>query len=181
MGTRMQIQFLWLMLGLATTAVHADPAVNPPVRSGAQVVFPPYTEQRVVFDFYFDHPQKIGPALQWVDGLMKPLVSEPYNFLPEFLDIKVLLHGTEVVALAKSNYGNYQVAVERMRFLASLGVDFRVCATSLQEYGYRASDMQDFLKIVPSAITDLAHWQLKGYAVIQPNVLAKKFATEDIR
>jgi intracellular sulfur oxidation DsrE/DsrF family protein len=177
----MRIQVLLLVLAMASPVFATDPTVNPPTRSGAQTTFPPYTEQKVVFDFYFDHPQKIGPAIQWVDGLMKPLISEPYSYLPEFLDIKVILHGTEVVALARKNYKTYQAAVERMRFLASLGVEFRVCATSLQEYAYRPEDMQEFLKIVPSAITDLAHWQLKGYAVIQPQILSKKFASEDIR
>ncbi len=177
----MWIRVLVLLLCSVPSVFAANPAVNPPIRSGAQIANPPYTEQKAVFDFYFEHPQMIEPAIGWVSALMKPLVSEPLNYLPEFLDIKVVIHGTEIVALAKRNYRTYQTAVERMRYFASIGVDFRVCAMALEEYGYRPEDMQDFVKIVPSAITDLAHWQLKGYALIQPRILFKSQAVEDIR
>ena len=36
-------------------------------------------------------------------------------------------------------------------------------------------------QIVPSAITELAHWQLEGYALIKPEVMDKKFSIEEIR
>ena len=160
----------------------ADNAPNPPVPSGgAHFVAPPYTEQKAVFDFYFDDPQKIGSALQWVRALRKPLIEAPYDYLPEFIDIKVVMHGTEIVSLARKNYPKYRDAVERMRYFATNGVEFRVCALALEEYGYRPEDLQDFVKIVPSAITDIAHWQIKGYALITPQVLEKKFSIDDIR
>lgn len=178
---RLRVSLFLITLFVAGPVAFADPQVNRSPESQAQVVFPPYSEQHILFDFYFDHPQKVGPALSWIDSAMRSLTSEPYNYLPEFLDFKVLFHGSEVVTLAKANYKKYEKEVERMRFLASLGVEFRVCATSLKEFGYRPTDVQEFLKIVPSAVTDLAHWQLMGYAVIQPTVLIKKYATEDIR
>ena len=112
---------------------------------------------------------------------MKPLIEPPYDYLPEFLDIKVVMHGTEIVTLAKKNYQKYRDTVERMRYYASIGVDFRVCMQALEEYGYRAEDLQEFVKIVPSAITDIAHWQIKGYALITPQILEKKFNIDDIR
>lgn len=177
----MWIRFLAVLVITSPTAFAAESPVKPPIRNGAQIVNTPYTEQKVVFDFYFDHPHKIEPAIQWVQALMKPLVSEPFNYLPEFLDIKVVIHGTEIVALAKRNYKEYQTAVERMRYFASIGVDFLVCASALEEYGYRPEDLQDFVKVVPSAITELAHWQLKGFAMIHPQIMFKKHAIEDIR
>lgn len=115
-----------------------------------------------MFDFYFDDPQKISPALQWVRGLIKSLIEPPYDYLPEFLDIKVVMHGTELVSVARKNYAKYRDAVERMRYYASNGVEFRVCAQALDDYGYRPEDLYDFVKIVPSAITDIAHWQIKA-------------------
>ncbi len=90
--------------------------------SDAQFIQTPYTEQKVIFEFYFDEPWKIGPALYWIRSLMNPLMSAPYNMAPEFLDVKVIIHGTEIVTVAKKNYGKYKDAVERMRYYAQLGV-----------------------------------------------------------
>ena len=39
----------------------------------------------------------------------------------------------------------------------------------------------DFIQVVPSAITELAHWQLQGYALLRPIVMEKKFSIEEIR
>ena len=141
----------------------------------------PYTEQKVVFDFYFDDPAKINTALFWIRSLINPLMDEPYGMAPEFLDIKVIIHGTEIVAVARKNYEKYREAVERMRYYASLGVEFRVCGLAAQDYGYDIGDFYDFVRVVPSAITDLAHWQLEGYALLTPTVMDKKYAIEEIR
>lgn len=179
----MYVRSLFISIALLCCApVLAANTPNPPITSGGgHYVDPPYTEQKVVFDFFFDDPQKVAPALQWVRSLMKPLIEPPYDYLPEFLDIKVVMHGTEIVTVARKNYPKYRDAVERMRYFASIGVEFRVCAQALDEYGYRAEDMQDFIKVVPSAITDIAHWQVKGYALITPQVLEKKFSIDEIR
>jgi intracellular sulfur oxidation DsrE/DsrF family protein len=141
----------------------------------------PYSEQKVVFDFYFDDPQKINTALYWIRSLTNPLMEEPYGMAPEFLDIKVIIHGTEIVTVARKNYEKYREAVERMRYYASLGVDFRVCGLAAHDYDYDTDAFYDFIKVVPSAITDLAHWQLEGYALITPLVMEKKHAVEEIR
>jgi intracellular sulfur oxidation DsrE/DsrF family protein len=150
-------------------------------RSDAKVVQPPYQEQKVVFDFYFDEPQKIGAALYWVRALLNPLVEEPYGYAPEFLDVVVVIHGTEIVTTAKHHYDRYREAVERMKYYASLGVKFRVCGIAAADYGYSAKDFHDFIEIVPSAITELAHWQLQGHALIVPQVLSKRLSVEEIR
>jgi intracellular sulfur oxidation DsrE/DsrF family protein len=97
------------------------------------------------------------------------------------MDIKVIIHGTEIVTVAKKNYEKYKTAVERMKYYAALGVEFRVCALAAQDYDYTEKDFQDFIKIVPSAITELAHWQQQGYALIRPIVMDKKFSVEEIR
>jgi uncharacterized protein len=100
---------------------------------------------------------------------------------PELMSIKVVIHGTEIVTLAKKNYDKYRDAVERMRYYAGLGVEFKVCGLAAHDYGYRPEDFQDFVQVVPSAITELAHWQMQGYALITPVVLEKKFSVEAIR
>lgn len=141
----------------------------------------PYKEQKVVYDFYFDEPEKINTALYWIRSLMNPLMDVPYEMAPEFMDIKVIIHGTEIVTVARKNYKKYREAVDRMRYYASLGVDFRVCGLAAHDYGYQAADFQDFVTITPSAITELAHWQMEGYALITPVVMEKRFSIEEIR
>jgi len=141
----------------------------------------PYSEQKVVFDFYFDDPAKINTALFWIRSLINPLMDEPYGMAPELLDIKVIIHGTEIVTVARKNFDKYREAVERMRYYASLGVDFRVCGLAAHDYDYDIDAFYDFVKVVPSAITELAHWQLEGYALITPQVMEKKYALEEIR
>jgi intracellular sulfur oxidation DsrE/DsrF family protein len=85
------------------------------------------------------------------------------------------------VTVARHNYGKYRDAVERMRYYAALGVDFRVCELAAQDYHYEAGDFHDFVKMTPSAITELAHWQQQGYAIIAPQVMDKKYSIEEIR
>lgn len=141
----------------------------------------PYTEQKVVYDFYFDDPQKINSALFWIRSLITPLMDDPYGMAPEFLDIKVVIHGTEIVTVARKNYEKYRDAVERMRYYASLGVEFKVCGLAASDYDYAPDAFHEFIDVVPSAITELAHWQLQGHALITPVVTEKKHAIEDIR
>ena len=165
------ILLLYLMAALPG---QAEEAVSRAVQT-------PYTEQKVVFDFYFDEPDKINTALFWIRSLINPLMDEPYGLAPEFLDIKVIIHGTEIVTLARKNYARYEDAVERMRYYAALGVEFKVCGLAAHDYHYATDDFYEFVDVVPSAITELAHWQLAGYALVTPQVLEKKHAIEDIR
>ena len=161
------------LIMLVSTFAHAD--------RGAEFVQTPYSEQKVVFDFYFDEPAKINAALYWIRSLMNPLMESPYDMAPEFMDLKVIIHGTEIVTVAKKNYDKYKDAVERMRYYADLGVEFRVCGIAAQDYSYAREDFYDFIKIAPSAITEIAHWQQQGYALVTPVVMEKKFSIEEIR
>src|SRR5512143_1077592 len=86
----------------------------------AKLVQTPYREPHVVFDFYFDDPAKINAALYWIRALINPLTEAPYDMAPELMSIKAVIHGTEIVTLAKKNYDKYRDAVERMRYYAGL-------------------------------------------------------------
>jgi hypothetical protein len=164
---------LLLILFLLAPLAQAD--------TGAEFVQTPYREPKVVFDFYFDDPQKINAALYWIRALMNPLGESPYDMAPEMMDIKVIIHGTEIVTVARHNYEKYQNAVERMRYYAALGVEFRVCGLAAEDYDYAPADFYEFVKVTPSAITELAHWQSEGYAVIAPDIKEKKYRIEEIR
>lgn len=147
----------------------------------AEFIQTPYTEQKVVFDFYFDEPAKIASALYWLRTLVKTLSDEPYNIATDNNDIKVIIHGTEIVTLAKKNYDKYKDVVERMRYYTEFGVEFKVCGLAAKDYDYDIKDFYEFVDLVPSSITELAHWQLQGYALIVPIISYKKHAIEDIR
>ncbi|MGD8407967.1 MAG: DsrE family protein [Thiohalophilus sp.] len=164
---------------LMTLLLASLPAIGP--TRAAEFVETPYGEQKVVFDFYLDDPAKTAAALYWLRSLMNPLMEEPYGYAPEFLDIVVVIHGTEIVTVAKKNYAKYRNVVERMKYYSQLGVRFRVCNLAAQDYGYRKEDFYDFIQVVPSAITELAHWQLQGYALIRPIVMEKKYSVDEIR
>ncbi len=160
------------------TSSYAEPSVD----DSAQFIDTPYSEeQKVLFEFFLDEPQKIHSALYWLRSYMNTLTASPYDLAPEFMNIIVLIHGTEIVTLAKHNYDKYKSAVERMRYYEQLGVEFRVCGDAADDYGYAAKDFHSFVKIVPSAIVELAHWQNQNYAIIRPLVFEKKFSIEEIR
>lgn len=126
-------------------------------------------------------PQKIGSALYWVRSLMNPLQAAPYNYSPEDLSIVIVIHGTEIVTVAKKNEAKNREAVDRMRYYAGLGVSFKVCGQAMEECGYAVKDFQDFIEVVPNAISELAHRQQQGYALITPRIMSKTIDIESIR
>lgn len=152
-----------------------------PVGAASKWVQTPYAPAKVMFEFYLDDPQKIGSALYWVRSLLNPLQAAPYNFSPEDLSVVIVIHGTEIVTVAKKNQKKYQEAVDRMRYYADLGVAFKVCGQAAEDFGYKVEDFQDFIEVVPNAITELAHWQQQGYALIVPQILDKTISIESIR
>lgn len=174
------IYYVVLALLLSSAPSRAE-QTDDQAAGGARIEQTPYSEQKVVFDFYLDDPEKIHSALFWIRALMNPLTDTPYNMAPEFLSIKVVIHGTEIVTLVQKNRARYQEAVERMRYYAQLGVEFKVCALAAVDYDYSPEDFYDFVQIVPSAITELAHWQLQGYALITPQVYVKQHSIQEIR
>ena len=168
-----RITALWLSLGLlwAPAMAHAQ----------AVVVQTPYQQPRALFDIYLDHPAKMGAALFWLRSFVNPLQEAPYSLFNEDMSVVVVMHGTELVTLAKKNEAKYEDVVQRLRFYADQGVKFKVCGLALKDFGYTAADLQPFVEVTPSAITELVHWQNQGYGLITPVVTDKKLSIEDIR
>ena len=169
-----------MKLALTLLILLGSNVLSPALAAGKWVATP-YAPAKVVFDFYLDDPQKINSALYWVRSLMNPLQEAPYNYPPEDMNIVVVIHGTEVVTVATKNATQYHEAVDRMRYYADLGVSFKVCGQAAEDFGYAVKDFQDFIEVVPNAITELAHWQQQGYALITPQVMEKKINIESIR
>lgn len=149
--------------------------------NAGKVVHPDYQEPKAVFDFFFADPRHINSGLFWIRSFMNPLTEAPYNMAPEFIGVVVVIHGTEIVTLARHNYEKYRDAVERMRYYASLGVQFKVCGLAAEDFQYDADSFYDFVDIVPSAMTELAYWQQQGYGLVIPQIMDKVFSTEEIR
>lgn len=155
----------------------------PPVTASAQatVVQTPYQHPKALFDIYLDHPAKMGAALYWLRSFVNPLLQAPYSFFNEDMRVVVVLHGTELVTLARKNEAKYEDVVQRMRYYADHGVKFRVCGLALQDFGYTPADLQPFVEVAPSAMTELVHWQNQGYGLITPIVTDKKLSIDEIR
>lgn len=166
---------------LAACAIGLAPLAAPPVQAQAKFVQTPYQRPKVLFDFYLDNPAKMGAALYWVRSFMNPLLEAPYSLFNDDMSVIVLLHGTELVTVAKKNETKYEEIVQRMRYYADQGVKFKVCGLALQDFGYTLADMQPFIEVTPSAMTELVHWQNQGYGLITPVVTDKRFSIEDIR
>lgn len=167
--------------GLAWASALAFALPPQAAHAQAKVVQTPYKNPKALFDIYLDHPAKLGAALYWLRSFVNPLTEAPYSFFNEDMSVIVLLHGTELVTLAKKNEPKYEEVVQRMRYYAGLGVTFKVCGLALQDFGYTAADMQAFVEVTPSAITELVHWQNQGYALVTPTVVDKKLSVEEIR
>lgn len=177
--THLIFYFLFVLLLCSSGLCAAD---EPQENTKAEFVDTPYSEeQNVLFELFLDEPEKIHSALYWLRSYMNTLMGDPYDLSPEFMNVIVLIHGTEIVTLARKNYDRYKSAVERMRYYEQLGVEFRVCGDAAEDYGYTREDFYSFVKIVPSAIAELAHWQNQGYAIIRPLVFERKHTIEEIR
>jgi len=155
--------------------------VAAPALAQGKFVQTPYQSPKVLMDIYLDDPAKLDAALYWLRSLVNPLSDAPYNMMIDDMRIIVLMHGTEIVTLARKNQERYADVVQRMRYYADMGVKFKVCGLALQDYHYTVADMQDFVEVTPSAMAELMHWQNQGYALITPLVPEKKFSIDSIR
>ena len=121
-------------------------------------------ELKIAFDFNFNDPQGIERALYPVSFILKTIQEYgPATFEP---NIVVVLHGSEVVALARQNYQRYQAIVDRASRLADLGVKFEICVVAASALGFQPEDFHGFVDIVPLGTYALAYHASKGYAVI---------------
>ena len=168
--------FIFLFIFIATT-FGGEKKAPPFIQTQYQAPF------RAVVEFYFDEPEKIRPALEWVSNIIFVLSKEPYNFIPgEDIDIVVIIHGTEITTLVRKNREKYKDIIERMEGMTMYGVKFKVCSMAAQLiYHYRLEDFPEFVEFVPSAITEILHWQHKGYALLIPRIYERKRSIEEIR
>ena len=170
---------LYLLLLSLSPMIIADESGE---KTTATVRQTPYAEdQKVIFDFFFNHPHKINTGLDWLRVYMNTLMDSPYDQAPEFMSIKVMIHGAEILTLVGNNYEKYTRAVQRMRYFESLGVEFMACHSFATELGYQPSDFYDFVTLVPAAHNELIHWQSNGYTLMTPLAQNKLLSREELR
>jgi intracellular sulfur oxidation DsrE/DsrF family protein len=151
-------------------------------RAAGRVVQTPYkAPMKVVFEFYLDDPATIANALFWLRSVFNTAQAAPYDFAPDDVQAVMVLHGTEIATTVKRNEARYRESVDRMRYYAQMGVKFKVCGQAAHDFGYTPEDFQDFIEIVPNAMTELVYWQQQGHALIIPRILIKREATENLR
>ena len=173
---RAGVFLLTLILGVGLGNLFVSPA-----HAQATRVQTPYANPKVLVDVYLDHPAKMSAALYWLRSFINPLTEAPYSMFAEDLNVIVLLHGTEIVTVAKKNEEKYEDVVNRMRYYAGMGVKFKICGLGMRDFGYLPEDLQPFIEVTPSAMTELVHWQNRGYALITPQVVDKRLSIDDIR
>ncbi len=177
MKTSCKLYLLGILLSVSYAALASATEENP-----AKVVQTPYNEeQKTLFQFFFNHPAKINTGLDWLRVYMNTLINDPYGMAPEFMQVKVVIHGTEIVTLLKKNRQKYQSAVERMEYYASLGVEFIACHSFAEGLGYQPKDFYDFVTLAPSGPNEVIHWQQQGYALIIPQALDKLINLDELR
>jgi uncharacterized protein len=126
--------------GTSTTDLHEYPTIN------------------AVFDANYTDPKSLNILYNFVKNTMKPLKGK----------MVVVTHGPELRAFAKENYLKYQGTMDKMKELADLGVEFRMCHNALRAAGYKADDFHGFVTVVPAGFPEIAFLQSKGYTYINP-------------
>ncbi|MCX8164457.1 MAG: DsrE family protein [Aquificaceae bacterium] len=137
-----------------------------------KVVQTPYQKPfKVVYELFLDHPEKLRPAIGWISNVVYVLTNPPYSFSPEDLEIVVVSHGRELSVFVAKNRKDFADMVDRLESLSMYGVKFKVCKIAAEQiYGLSERDFYPFVELVPSAITEIIHWQMQGYALMIPQV-----------
>ena len=117
-----------------------------------------------VFDVNYDDPQKLNLLYNYVKNTKKVTRGK----------VVVVTHGPELRAFAKENYQKYQGIVDKMAELAKDGVEFKMCNNAMHAAGFNAEDMHGFITVVPAGFPEIAYWEHKGYAYINPTPLSVK-------
>lgn len=88
-------------------------------------------------------------------------------------DIVVTLHGPAartaltVAAFAQRHNGEANPNADLIRELTAAGVSVRLCGQSMMALGYTREELNPDVKVDVAAITTMATYQLRGYAIIQ--------------
>ena len=118
----------------------------------------------VVFDVNYQNPEDLNLLYFFVKNTQKVLGGKAV----------VVTHGRELRAFAKENYAKYQGIMQKMAELKQDGVEFHMCNNAMHAAGFKAEDMNGLVTIVPAGFPEIAYYERKGYAYINPNPVSVK-------
>lgn len=118
----------------------------------------------VVFDVNYKNPEDLNLLYFFVKNTVKVLGGKAV----------VVTHGRELRAFAKENYAKYQGIMQKMAELKQEGVEFHMCNNAMHAAGFTAKDMNGLVTIVPAGFPEIAYYESKGYAYINPNPISVK-------
>ncbi len=128
----------------------------------------PYEPQNVVYELNYATPKDGVRALGYLRNHLRAL--EEFGDVAKDSHIVVVMHGYEVHAMARENADHFPKVYDTLKGLADKGVSFYLCRNSARGKGYDVDDFYDVVTVVPAGMSELGHWQMKGYATINPRL-----------
>jgi len=124
---------------------------------------------RVVYDVAVDTPEAVDNVLARASHLSNMTGADPLEG-----SIVLVLRGSEVAFFAKDGDATHKQLVERARSLSVGGIiKIRMSELALKVRGMSASDVHDFIEIVPFGDAEIARLQIKeSHAYLQAHNLA---------
>lgn len=121
-----------------------------------------YAPAKVVYDVSSPDPKAMGHILDRVSMLQNIYQNDPFE-----ASIVLVIHEGAIPLFGNKDKNRYLDLMLRARSL-SLGeiIDFRVCQASAKMQGYKKSDIQDFVSMVPMADAEIVQLQHQGYAYL---------------
>lgn len=123
-----------------------------------------YAPYKRVWDVAYEDTGKLNALYMFISNVRKAAPGD---------DI-VVLHGPELRAFAKENYGKYRAMIDKMAMLADDGVEFRVCNNAMHAAGFEAKDMIGLVTVIPAGFAEISWLESQGFAPINPAVTAVK-------
>jgi len=128
----------------------------------------PYEPQNVVYEFNYPTSTDGVRALGYLRNHLRAL--EEFGDVAKDSHIVVVMHGYEVYAMARENAAHFPKVYDALKELTAKGVSFYLCRNSARGKGYDVDDFYEQVTVVPAGMSELGHWQMKGYATINPRL-----------
>ena len=129
---------------------------------------------RVIFDISTTARQrgKSNPQFETIARFINLHVAK--GVPPENLKIVATLHGSATKdglknSFYKNTIGEDNPNLKIIKTLKEFGVDFYLCAQSIEGYGFQEDQYSKYIDISPSAMTALIYFQQRGYILIDFN------------
>ena len=147
---RLHIVIFVLLFFALTTSVKANEQVE-------------YTPEKVVYDISTGDPKALAHIFDRVSLLQNIYQNDPFE-----ASIVLVIH-EEAIPLFGSNDRNHHPELMLRARSLSLGeiIEFRVCKASANMQGYKRSDIQEFVSMVPMADAEIIRLQREGYAYLR--------------